>query len=94
MFDSYGQVASPSRIDSYLEVIGDHFSIEILRAGIVDAMRDAADFPPGPGNVFRACRAAVLRSLPDYVPTHDRGEAPPPPSLRLVPWKMPGEKIQ
>lgn len=87
MFDSYGQVASPSRIDSYLEVIGDHFSIEMLRAGIVDAMRDAADFPPGPGTVFRACRSAVIRSEPAYVPVYERVEEPTPPALRLVPWK-------
>lgn len=77
MFDSYGQVASPSRIDSYMEVIGDHFSTDALRVGIADAMREAADFPPGPGTVYRAVRAVAAQGVRDDAPI----------ALRLVPWK-------
>lgn len=52
MFDSYGQVATPSRIDSYLDVIG-NVPLDALEGGLRDAMREVGDYPPGPGTVRR-----------------------------------------
>ena len=68
MFDAYGQAPSPSRIDVYLDVIG-NYQGEPLREGIRDAMREAGDFPPGPGTVRRCAIAAFRTARPDPVPS-------------------------
>jgi hypothetical protein len=62
MFDAYGQVATPSRIDAYLEVVGG-VPVAALREGMRDAMREAQDFPPGPGTV-RRCSLAIAGMRP------------------------------
>lgn len=58
MFDAYGQVPSPSRIDIYLEVVG-NLPIASFTEGIRDAMRESTDFPPGPGTVRRCVLASA-----------------------------------
>lgn len=57
MFDSFGIEPTPSRIDMYLDTIGEHVPSEAFRLGLRDAMREAGDFPPGPGTVRRHCLA-------------------------------------
>jgi hypothetical protein len=58
MFDAYGQVATPSRIDAYLEVVG-NVPMPALREGVRDAMRESKDFPPGPGTIRRCALASA-----------------------------------
>jgi len=69
MFDAYGQTANPSRIDSYLDVIGE-FPLWALQHGIREAMREAGDFPPGPGTVRRCCKveARAIHPTEPYSP--------------------------
>lgn len=69
MFDAYGQSPTPSRLETYCDVIGEHLPTSAVLVGIRDAMREAGDYPPGPGSVRKAALAAArLRA----------GDPPPP----------------
>lgn len=77
MFDAYQQVATPSRIDTYLDVIGAHIPAEAVCEGIRDAMRECEHFPPGPGPIRRAALACwrVQRERAPALPAQaERGE--------------------
>lgn len=56
MFDAYQQSATPSRIDTYLDVIGD-LPVRVIEEAIREAMRTADGFPPGPGTIRRQALA-------------------------------------
>lgn len=62
MFDAYGQTPTTSRLEMYDETIPP-CSPSQLAEGIRDAMREAQDFPPGPGTLTR-CVRAVARTRP------------------------------
>jgi hypothetical protein len=74
MFEAYGQTPTPSRIEMYLETIPP-CSLSQFTEGIRDAMREAQDFPPGPGTITR-CVRAVARTRPGD-PTGDWSLAGP-----------------
>jgi hypothetical protein len=59
MFAVYGQQATAERIALYADTVGEHFAVPVLLDGIRDAMREAGDFPPGPGTVRRCVLAAA-----------------------------------
>lgn len=58
MFDSYGQVPTPSRLDTYADVLG-NMPLGALAEGIRDAMREVGDYPPGPGTIRRHALAVA-----------------------------------
>lgn len=48
MFEAFGIEASGSRLDLYLEVLGDP-APDVLHDAVVRALREGGDFPPAPG---------------------------------------------
>lgn len=75
MFDAYGQTPTPSRIDSYLEVVGG-LPLDALAEGMRDAMREAGEYPPGPGTVRRHALAVGRMRPGDPVETPRDTSAP------------------
>ena len=83
MFSAYGQQPTPERIALYVETVGD-FAAPVLLEALRDAMREAGEYPPGPGTVRRhALAVAKLRpgdpvELPagDHFPRLGPGKAP------------------
>lgn len=69
MFDAYGQTPTPSRVDAYLEVVGG-VPLEALEPAIRDAMREAGDYPPGPGTIRRHALATAQMRPGDPEPHH------------------------
>lgn len=69
MFDAYGQTPTPSRLEMYLETIGP-CSPSQLAEGTRHAMREATDYPPGPGTVARCVRAIARNRAGDPIESH------------------------
>lgn len=83
MFSAYGQQPTPERIALYVETVGD-FAGPVLLEALRDAMREAGEYPPGPGTVRRHA-LAVAKLRPGDPVEHPPGD----PFPRLGPGAAP-----